>query len=66
MSEQKDNQARPGVSGKDKSRGSWFNTEKFHQQQKFSHELETYEEGFSQSTGQNLMGRTDWPIRKQK
>lgn len=48
----------PGVSGKDRSGKTWLNPEEYEAQKEFADTMEEAEKGF-QSTGQNLVGRSD-------
>lgn len=59
MNEDKENKDRPGVSGKDQSKKTWINVDKLHEQEKFAHKMHEYEDGYGQSTGNNLFGRSD-------
>ncbi len=49
----------PGVSGKDQNGKTWINAEEYHQQVDQLEDREEAEKGFAQSTGSNLMGRSD-------
>lgn len=49
----------PGVSGKSSSGKSWFNAEEYHKQRDSIKKVDAAEAGFAQSTGQNLVGRSD-------
>lgn len=49
----------PGVSGKTMQGKTWFNEDKYEEQREQVEEMDESEKGFAQSTGQNLIGRTD-------
>lgn len=49
----------PGVSGKNGKGGSWFNSEEYHRQRELLKKMDEAEKGFAQSTGANLVGRSD-------
>ena len=49
----------PGVSGKSRSGKTWFNEDKYLKQREQVENDDTTELGYAQSTGQNLVGRTD-------
>lgn len=54
-----ENSGLPGVSGKSRNGKNWFNTDVYEEQKEHVEDMDESEIGFAQSTGQNLMGRSD-------
>ena len=52
-------ESQPGVSGKNSSGKGWFNAEEHHKQRDLIEKVDESEAGFAQSTGKNLVGRSD-------
>lgn len=52
-------QKKPGVSGKNEKGKSWFNSEEYQHQRESVKKMDEAEKGFAQSTGANLVGRSD-------